>query len=166
MSEAERKKVHKKLSDHEKQFTYLPLDILKRATNIGELILPTVAKGNVKWLDFAIGEIHKQMPTKCGRWFSELKKLRFVILIEDNESNHDASNVSIEHVTTEKTVQKQPEKQTEPEPESEPEPSTSKPMPKSKKKAMANTSIPKETPNQLTHELRSRKVNNFLKMFS
>lgn len=138
------------MTDHEKQFTYLPLDILKSATNIGELVLPTVAKGQIEWLDFAIGEIHKQMPTKCGRWLKELANLRFIESIEDDESNHDASNAN-ENVITEKPAQKVTH--TEPEPEPEPEPSTSTAMPKGKKN-VSKTSKPNEAPKQL----RSRKV--------
>lgn len=58
--------------------------MLKRATNIGELVLPTIAKGRKSVLDYAIGEIHKQMPT--SRWFPELANLRFVESIKDDES--------------------------------------------------------------------------------
>lgn len=144
MPATDRNEVHEKLSDHEKQFTYLPLDILKRATNIEELVLPTIAKGKPKYLDYAISEIHKQMPMKCGRWFSELANLRFIESIEDDEPS------TTKNVTNKKTVQKH----TEP----EPEPSTSKAMPKSKKHA-SKTSIPNEPPKQSTHELRSRTVN-------
>lgn len=146
MPETERNKVHKKLTDHERQFAYLPLDILKRATNIGELVLPTVAKGKKRWLDFAIGEIHKQMPTKCGRWIRELADLRFVDPIEDD----GASNNANENVTTTKTI----EKHTEP----EPKPSTSTAKPKSKKDASI-TSIPKEVPKQSTRDIQNPKVN-------
>lgn len=91
-----RNEINEKLSDHEKQFVYLPLNILKGATNIGELLIPTLLKGETKWLDYTITEVHKQMPTKCGRWFPELANLRFIesIVIEDDDVPNTNENVT------------------------------------------------------------------------
>lgn len=96
--------IHQKLSNHQKQFTYLPLHILKSATNIGELVLPTVAKGKTKWLDYAIGEICKQMPTRCARWFPELANLRF---LEPNQENNASQNKNTK-TTNERELEPEP----------------------------------------------------------
>lgn len=93
MNEEYRNRIHRKLTSHEKQFTYLPYHIVRNATNIADLILPTVAKGQLKWLDTAIDQIYNQMATKCGRWLDVLADLRFVEPIpSDNELVSDESN--------------------------------------------------------------------------
>lgn len=150
MVESKRNKIHKKLSDHEKQFAYLPLDVLKKATNIGELVLPTIAKGNPKYVDFVINQVHEQMPIKCGKWCKELAGLRFVETIEEFQSD-PADEPLTENVATKKPARKS----REPAPELEPQPSTSKSTPKSAKNA--STSI--EKPQQSSRVTRNRKVN-------
>lgn len=71
------------MSEHEKQFAYLPLNLLDRATNIRELLLDSVLKGKKEHLDNAIDQIHVQMAQTCGRWLPELANLRFFEMIED-----------------------------------------------------------------------------------
>lgn len=155
MSEEIRPKAHRELSEHERQFAYLPLDILKHATNIGELVINTVAKGHQEFLDLAITGIHKQMARKRGKWYKELANLRFIESIDDRvhdesaEPNHGESYNTNQSVTTKKIVQKRTEPQ--------PQPSTSKAMPKSIKNASKATTS-NETPNQSPRLLRSRKV--------
>lgn len=74
------------MSDHEKQFVFLPLNLLDGATNIRELLLSSFLNGNAEHLDTVIDQIHKQMPTKCGRWLPVLAGLRFVEVIEDSDA--------------------------------------------------------------------------------
>lgn len=59
--------------------------MLKRATNIAELV-PPLAKGKAQYSDTVISQIHKQMPTKFGKWPKELERLRFIV--DDAESAH------------------------------------------------------------------------------
>lgn len=122
------------MSAHQKQFTYLPLHIVKSATNIADLVLPTAARGKMEFLDKVIRQIHKQMPTECRKWLRELDDLRFVESILSEESNSNKNNIR------------------EREREREPQPSTSTAMPKSAKKSSH------ETPQPLSGELRKRKV--------
>lgn len=155
MPEEQRNNVHQNFSDHEKQFAYLPLDVLTKATNIAELVLPRIAKGQPKYVDLVIRQIHKQMPIKLGKWCKELAGLRFVEFFEDAEEQDDTPSEATKSVTTEKTAQKQNEPTPEPEPEPVPKPTTSKPMPKSAKNALTSNEKPHET----SRVTRSRKVN-------
>lgn len=150
MSKEEQIKVHEKLSSHQKQFTYLPLNVLMNATNIREVVLPGLAQGRKDIVDNVIGQIHKQLATK--RWYSDLDKLRFVVSIEDDEyigPIHDEPSKANENVTIKKKVQQHNEP--------EPQPSTSKAMPKSAKNA-SKTSTSDETLEQPSRVLRSRTV--------
>lgn len=149
LTESRRNTVHQILTDHEKQFAYLPMDILKKATNICELVLPTIAKGKPQFVELVIGQIYRQMPTKCGKWCRELANLRFVETIEDAENNHDdAKSSATESRSSKRTVQKQSE------PDPEPVPSTSKTLPKATK----NASTSNETATQSSRVTRNRKV--------
>lgn len=82
-----KKPARAELTDHEKQFTYLPLNLLDGATNIRELLLDSFSKVKEKYLDNVIDQIHQQMPQTCGHWLPELANLRFVEVIGDDDAD-------------------------------------------------------------------------------
>lgn len=77
------------MTDHERQFVYLPLEILKNATNIRDLLQDKM-KGKEKHFNFLAEEIHKQLARK--RWAPELKELRFVIEEEGEDDAETSEN--------------------------------------------------------------------------
>lgn len=73
------------MSDHQKQFAYLPLHVLKKATNIVKLTLEHVlGKGQERHLDDVIIQIHEQMSTRAN-WLSVLDNLHFIDPVEFEE---------------------------------------------------------------------------------
>lgn len=130
----------------------MPLHTINDATNIRDL-LSHLAKGNEKKLSFVVGEIHKQMARKYGRWVRELKHLRFVSEDEtgDFESDNDEPEKDQATVNT-----KQTKKAVAIEPD--PLPSTSKgPQIVRSPKSGAKTD---STPEPNIYQLRRRMVNS------
>lgn len=88
------------LSEHEKQFAYLPLNLLDGATNIRGLLLDSVLKGKEWHLDNVIDQIHQQMAQTCGRWLPELANLRFVEMIDDTDVPNVSKTTSTTSIST------------------------------------------------------------------
>lgn len=86
------KRIHKKASDFEKQFIYLPLHVFNTATNI-RTIFSRKAKGNEKKLDLEVEAIHKQIGRKYGMWPPEMKNLSF---IDTSNTNSNANPIDVE----------------------------------------------------------------------
>lgn len=84
-----RNEIYQRLSNHQKQFMFLPLHVLENATNIREVAI-TIADGrNIdskigRNLDLIIRQIHEQMARKCGQWTKELHELRFIEFVDEH----------------------------------------------------------------------------------
>lgn len=77
---------------------------MRNATNIAELVLPTVVKGNEKWLDLAIDQIFTQMATKCGHWLAVLANLRFVADLPSGDELIASSITPVCEITINDTI--------------------------------------------------------------
>lgn len=152
----EQEKIHQRFSDHEKQFGYLPLHIIKEATNLRELFASEL-NGREHKFDILSRGIHEQMHKP---WAKILKNLRFVTedtqYQADDEDVEDENDEATENVKTStkegKSTKATARKSTDP----EPVPSTSKqpPIVRSPKKSAKTATILDSS----DRELRKRKV--------
>lgn len=145
-----RAEIHQELSNRRQQFTYLPLHILKSATNLGEVVLPRIAKGKKENVDPFIGLIHSQLAT-CN-WPADLDDLSFVESIpsDDDEPMQNESNAH-DGKTSKTTCERSAERDTQP--------GTSTAKPNSTKQ-VSKASVPQKTSSSRVRQ--SREVYFFI----
>lgn len=93
MPKKEQTQIHKKATDYEKQFLYLPFHVFKNATTLSTLVAPKPAGPDVNCddIDSICNYSHKKL-TKVGQWYSELKNLEFVETITISSSDDEKTD--------------------------------------------------------------------------
>lgn len=102
LSKKERMQIHKKATDHEKQFLYLPLHVFRKTTNLAKLLAPEPPGPDVNTsdIDSICNYSHKQL-YRVGHWHEELRKLEFVGIDEhDNDIISEKSDSSAKSSTS------------------------------------------------------------------
>lgn len=164
MDKDKQEDIHKKFTHHERQFVYLPLHVLRNATNIDDLVLPKIAKGKPKFVSKAVKQIHEQMAKQHGRWLSELDNLRFIETVLFEDENIPDEPIVNKTETTKTTPRSAHEREAEPKAVASTSADNAKSKPTAKPSVDENRRVTRamsidQTPPNLTRELRKRKVN-------